>query len=220
MNKILVCPLTCNIFNDTRKKSIEETWLKDVQNYLWLTNEESENCAKLSEAADYYSATVRHVNSFSYIYNMEKEYDWYFFCDDDTFVNYKNLDNFVSSLDKEQYKAYGMILDSQKDPGNPIWRQISKNYKFFSGGAGFIFNRVSLEKVMRMGKCIIRDGILNGDVMLGMAMVESDIELIDIDLFRSAKPKDYHHSETEIKNMITYHRIIGQEMYDLYSIIK
>jgi len=220
MNEILVCPLTCNIFNDTRKKCIEETWLKDVESYLWLTNEESENCAKLSDTSDYYSATIRHVNSFSYIYNMDKEYDWYFFCDDDTFLNYKNLNNFVSTLDKKEYKAYGMVLSHAKDPGNPIWNQIPKNYKFFSGGAGFLFNRASLEKVMHLGKCIIRDGILNGDVMLGMALFESGVELIDVDLFKSAKPKDYHHTENDIKKMITYHRIIGQEMYDLNKIIK
>ena len=48
---------------------------------------------KVSDDFTYSSNEPKHVNVIKYLIENDYQYEWFFFCDDDTFVNTKNLES-------------------------------------------------------------------------------------------------------------------------------
>jgi hypothetical protein len=134
------------------------------------------------------------------------QYEWFFFCDDDTFVNTKNLEKNIDLFDKN--KINGNIL-------NGTWSR-DKELKYCSGGAGYLIHKTVLSK---LSTTIKMTGSGYSDVSLGICARELGIDFINYDGFKSQSPDYYEREIDTIKNMFTYHYISSDTMIEMYNLI-
>jgi hypothetical protein len=210
--KILISIISTSKYFDSRIKLIQETWLKDVENYVIITdyNDESTNSVKVTEDSTYQSNVEKNFKSFHHFYEKYNDFDWFMNLDDDTFLNYGNLKNLLESYSKDDIFMLGRINHGT------LPQDTSLNY--CSGGAGYIFNRKTLEilKDIDMSYNLSRFA----DANVGMFCRDKNIKLIDNDLFNPREPEYYGFDENQIKNKITFHYIFNEKFEHLYKLIK
>ena len=99
--KILYIILTCEKYRN-RMQWQKSTWLKNVNesDYIYLEEPVGEET--------YNNAPKKYVQFFS-SFERILEYDWVFFCDDDTFVFTDRLKHFLTPIDRTP-KMIGYIL--------------------------------------------------------------------------------------------------------------
>ena len=203
MKKILYCILHGSM-NPQRYYNVKETWGKDVDCLFYSDHEDKEkNIVKVSNRTDYHSNEEKHINSLKYINENHKGYEWYFFCDDDTFVDINKLEKLLDTLDKES--VYGSIIHS--------WPR-DKTLGYCSGGAGYLISNKLLE-IIGVNIEILKTGY--SDVTLGIYLRNSNIEVKDLDFFKSQPPESYSLNELDIPKYITFHYIKTKEKMSYLS---
>jgi hypothetical protein len=205
MKKILYVLLHGSM-NPDRYFNVKKTWGKDVNCLFYSDHEDTEkNIIKVSDRKDYHSNEDKHINVLHYVSNNVKDYEWFFFCDDDTFVNTKKLENFVDLLDKDS--VHGSVL-------NGTW-SVDKSLNYCSGGAGYLIHTELLHKITRHLK-ILNTGY--SDVTLGLLLRELGIKSIDYNFFNSQPPSFYNIPVDDTSNYITFHYIKTiNDMNNLFS---
>ena len=106
MKKILYVILhTCT--RPDRHDGIVNSWGKDVD-YIFYADcdNEEKKIIKVSDDSSYSSNEPKHINVIKYLIENDYQYDWFFFCDDDTFVNTKRLENNLENFDVEKINGY------------------------------------------------------------------------------------------------------------------
>jgi len=197
MKKILYVILHGSM-NPSRYFNIKETWGKDVDCLFYSDHEEIEkNIIKVSDRKDYHSCELKHVNVIQYVSNNIKDYEWLFFCDDDTFVNTKKLENLLDTFDKNS--VHGSVIHS--------WPE-DFSLGYCSGGAGYLIHSKLLEKISKNIR-LLNTGY--SDVTLGLCLREQNIPVFDYELFRCGPPSFYGYQDDVIKNHITFHYIITKD---------
>lgn len=209
--KILISIISTRKYLESRIELIQKTWLKDVENYVIISDytDESINTFKITEDTTYESNVEKNFKSFDFFYNNYSDFDWYMNLDDDTFLNYKKLKECLQSYSTEEIFMLGRInYGSLPD-------DTSLNY--CSGGAGYVFNRKTLE----MLKTITNDYNKSrfADANVGMFCRDHNIKLIDNDLFHQREPEFYGFPDEVIKNNVTFHYVFGEKFNKLYNLI-
>ena len=200
MIKYLV--ITSHKYRD-RQNNISLTWGADAD--LVFYSDETRDEPKTIKTTDddtIAGAEHKHVNM---IRLLEKEFldsEWFFFCDDDTFVNTKLLEDFVKGCDPDT--IYGDIIS--------CW-PTDTTLHYPSGGAGLLMSR----KVLNiLSTTISHRGSGYGDVALGLAIRDSQIKMQHDDRFHSQPPASYHILDT--KQHFTFHYIKDLDtMLKLYN---
>ena len=176
-----------------RKIHIKNTWGKN-QDCLFYSDYEDKNynVIKVSDRTDYHSNEEKHINLINLLLNDLPNYEWFFFCDDDTYVNVQTLISILPTLDKST--IVGSVINS--------W---SKDWtlNYCSVGAGFIIHRDLLKNFDKIP--ILNTGY--SDVTLGFFLREKNIKLINSDLFHSQNPKFYNLNENNITHFVTFHYV-------------
>ena len=108
------------------------TWGKDVSSdLLFYSDHENhqEQTIKVSNRSDYASGEEKQINVINILANnaMYNHYDWYFFCDNDTFVNTKNLSQLSKICATDT--VHGLVATS--------WPQ-DPSLQYCGGGAGIL----------------------------------------------------------------------------------
>jgi hypothetical protein len=194
MKKILYVVLHGSA-NSHRYHHVMNTWGKNVDVLFYSDSEDlDKKIIKVSDRTDYRSAEDKHVNVFKFLYKEKNNYEWFFFCDDDTFVNTPKMDQFLVNLN--QNEVYGSVLSE-------TWPD-DRSLKYCSGGAGYLIHRNLLVS--------ISDHIKNmntgySDVTLGLCLREMGIIITDSDYFKSQSPEFYNIDIDNVKNYITFHYI-------------
>lgn len=196
--------------NASRKEKLSNTWLKGKSYYFFSDKENKKNnTLKMSDRDDYPSGEEKFINGLNYVLeNKEKfqKYDWFVFCDDDTFISEKNLFKNTHLLDKNMFN--GKILSLEKDPYNPIFNKY--NFEYLSGGAGMVISPncfYNLEKLTNFNTTW-------GDVSLGLSLQKQNFKINHIDLFNSCNYNDFSKSVEEIKDQISFHYIKDENDVD------
>ena len=206
MKKILYVILhTCT--RPERYDGIVNSWGKDVD-FLFYSDcdNEEKKIVKVSDNTTYSSNEPKHVNVIKYLIENDYQYEWFFFCDDDTFVNTKNLENHLDFFDKE--KISGSVIKTWgRDP----------NLEYCSGGAGYMIYHLTLKKLSE--SITVRDTGYS-DVTVGLYAKELSISFDNYDGFKSQDPKFYKVDKSTIKDIFTYHYIPSKEMDEYYQLIK
>lgn len=180
--KILYIILTCRKYAETRQRWQRETWLKNVD-YVYLDDDKG----------GYKEAPLKYVE---YLRNKELKHDWYFFCDDDTFVYTEKLNAVLE---------WQMILEPTiigfKGGEFKIY---NLSIPWCSGGAGVAVNKScakSIQKHLRDTRCpIITD---ETDISLAIwAKMSCNAAVIDNKRFSPFKPSETPHT---MKDCISYH---------------
>lgn len=196
MRKILYVILHGSIYSE-RKINIKETWGKHLDCLFYADYENKEyNVIKVSERSDYHSNEEKHVNVIKYLSEKTPNYEWFFFCDDDTFVNSKLLENKLNEFDEDS--VIGSVIN--------CWSK-DNTLHYCSGGAGYLINHKILKKLNTIR--LLNTGY--SDVTLGLFLRENNIQIKNSSLFFSQNPKFYGFNENNITEFITFHYIKNKE---------
>jgi hypothetical protein len=203
--------------NIKRRNIILNTWLKN-KNYIFFSDTQNlkEKILKTSERDDYYSNEEKFINGLNYILknkNKFEDFEWFMFCDDDSYVNEKNLLLNIHNFDKTKF--IGFVLNKQNDPQNKIF--IDNNFEYLSGGAGILINKKLLFKIEQF----INYNTNWSDVSFGFFLKNNKFELENCSLFNANNFDKLGHSIEEIKKQITYHYIKEKDEIEfLYELEK
>lgn len=209
MSDIFYTLIGCQAYK-SRQKALKESWLKDVKNhYIFASDEDTEDSVKLSDRKDYYSCEEKQLSSLKYLTENKPNYKWYFFGDDDTYVNTKNLENLLRSFSSD---SIGFVLSRMTDPYNTAFSRFNIN-AYYSGGAGFCFSQKLLMEV--------KDGPFPPSIHyadISMARLLGNVKFTHCNSFCPTSPTKLGHSESKIREMITYHYVSETEMNQLHEI--
>jgi hypothetical protein len=148
-----------------------------------------------------------------FIFNMNIDYDWYIFIDDDTFVYEKRLLNLLTKYNSDENYYIGKELDHIKNDF----------CLYMSGGAGYAISK-GLYKLLH--KYVKNTGINNSykhwcdDLCIGIWIQEiaktNKINQLNNNLFHLAE----HENDSQLTDAITFHKVITKEQYDFYASIE
>lgn len=187
--------------NKNRYNNIKETWGNNIDTLFYSDYEElDKNIIKVSNNNDYNSNEEKHINALKYTSN-NTHYEWYFFCDDDTFVNTKKLETSLETFNKNTVN--GLVCN--------CW-QPDRNLYYCSGGAGYLIHHKLLNTIAQNIQ-ILNTGF--SDVTLGIHLKNSNIGTTNYDLFRSQPPAAFNYNNSDIKNYISFHYIKTKEEINL-----
>jgi len=191
-----------------RYHNIISTWGKNCD-YLFYSDHEDlkNNIIKVSDNNSYNSAEEKFCNVMKLIPEDYKNYEWYFFCDNDTFVNTQlmlsNLENFSTDL------VHGEVINSFHP---------DKSLFYLSGGAGYLVHK-NIVKLMMSGVKNYNTGY--SDVSFGYFLRDNNIKINDCKLFNSQPPPFFKIKYENSHNYITFHYIKKlDEMERLYKLSK
>lgn len=179
----------------TRQRWQKDTWLKGVD-YVYLDQ-------PLNGEEIYTNVAHKYV---AWLKANELKHDWYFFCDDDTWVNTAKLtailrptsNAIMTGFKGGEFTVEGTTLKTQ----------------WCSGGAGIGISRVLLKGIQQY---VCGDPIISNesDTSLGIWAKMCDLGFVTIHnrLFRPQHPR--HASNNGVKGCITYHYCEKQDFESL-----
>jgi hypothetical protein len=199
MKKILYVILHGSVYSE-RKHHIKSTWGKNSDCLFYSDYEDIDlNVIKISDRSDYHSNEEKHINIINKLNKELPEYEWFFFCDDDTFVNTEKLNDNLDHFDIDS--VHGSVIQ--------CWSH-DKNLKYCSGGAGYLIHRTLLKKITNIP--ILNTGY--SDVTLGIYLRENNITSTNHSYFNSRDPKFYNVKDDELKQFISFHYIKTKEDHE------
>lgn len=131
-----------------------------------------------------------------------------FFCDDDTYVNTKNLNKLLETFKGD---SVGFVLSKLTDPRNDAFSRFNINH-YYSGGAGFCFSRKLLFELKDRP---FPPSIYYADI--SMARWLGSHQFYHCPAFNPTNPMAMNHSKLHIENAITYHYMNDSNMRQIYS---
>ena len=142
--KILYVILTCQKYLSTRCEWQKKTWLKDVEadpqsDYVLLCaapDPSNSHIFGCNTHDDYSSCPYKYHNFI--LNNKLDNYDFVFFCDDDTFVYHDRLVKLLDNYDPKESYLLGQ------------WLQHEKDFIVMSGGAGFAISNELYKKIYNL----------------------------------------------------------------------
>lgn len=206
MKKVLFVILH-GFLNKERCDIIKKTW-GIGQNLLFYSDydDQNNNVIKVSDRTDYHSNEEKHVNVLNYLAKNIK-YEWFMFCDDDTFVDTEKIINKLDFLDKN--KVHGSVMN--------CWPK-DKSLYYCSGGAGYLIHKSLLSTIGEKIK-VMNTGY--SDVTLGLFLRENGIGIINHEDFRSQPPSYFNYTDEEISKYTTFHYVKNiEEMLKLTNLMK
>lgn len=228
--RIKFITLTCEKYHNTRVSKIKETWGKD-QDVIFLSD------MNVGDDIIGYDYLPKGYENIHYKYSeffrkySDMSYDWYFFTDDDTYVNVNNikilLDKYISN-DPICIGVYGKLNPDATDkdgnytgfPLNTIQgSETSLPLTYPSGGAGFILSVESMRVINKYLNSV--DDIprcYSSDVTIGFWIRNSGISPVNMYGFWWTNPVELKHDDESISKSYTYHYVSEKMMDELFSI--
>jgi len=207
--KICYIILTCEKFLETRSRWQRECCFEGIQDYYYLSCKPGpNNVYGWGTADDYESCPYKYIAFFK---NMNLEYDWYVFIDDDAFVFPSRMEKTLSKFDSKKPLYIGCEMGHLD------------NLIFMSGGAGFVLSNPTyklLKKYVRSTDMksvqACREQMIHGDVSIGQWIknVGGSVELVSQGIrFSYVK----HESEEDLAECETFHYLKSEEDYLFYK---
>lgn len=228
--KIRFITITCEKYHDTRVKKIRETWGQS-QDVLFLSDM---NIGDDIVGYDYLKRGYENIwlkySEFLKNHNDDFTHDWYFFTDDDTFVNVPNIEKLLEKYDVNSSICIGHVgklnpngtdMDGNQT-GFPLHTIIGNNVylplTYVSGGAGFILSRKAMQSICKYIK-LERNipGSYNSDVTFGFWARNAGINIIDIKGFWWTNPTELKHNDVIFNYSYTYHYVNETMMEEMYK---
>lgn len=172
-----------------RQTNILNTWGKNVDLFFYSENEHNEN--QVIKVCDENNVEIKQISVFKKIQSdFYNKYEWFFFGDDDTFVNTILLENEINNFDKTKVvgqDAFG------------CW----KDLHYPSGGAGFLVSNEIVHNFFNSTNYQVGWG----DVTFGLNMKDKNIDMVHNDKFFSQKFDHYGIDIKDANKYITFHYI-------------
>lgn len=182
-----------------RIKNIKNSWGRHFSDIIYYADFELlPDVIKCTNIATTFGNEQKLLNRLIQV-KQNNDWDWYFFVDDDTFVNSINLFSLLNNIDKN--KAYGRIVGG--------W-----GIDYFQGGGGTLISNKLISAIPNSN--LYLRGSTYSDVLFGQIMKDSNIELVHIEEFYDRSPLSYNLNTEQIKKAITFHQV-ANTMIDLYK---
>ena len=218
--KILTTILTCSSTQE-RADACLDTWIQDIKtphDYIFYgdktqsqsmdrawncTPDDGECRSRLPEKT--YKMLVK---------SLDYEWDFLFKCDDDTYLNFNQLVEFL-----QDYNASDDLY---------IGKQLINPFPYAQGGAGYILTRTAVQKCLKSLKYIYGDKSKNKnaeDYSVGLALRDQKIDLINTDLLSTPHPQKAKQDQAVCvdainkSNKITTHYVNSDTMKTIYRSI-
>lgn len=200
MKKILYLIMSCQK-NEHRQRGILDSWGNGQDIFFYSEHDNhSLNVVKVCEENNVVRKQVSVFNKIKQ--DFHNKYDWFFFGDDDTFVNTKIMNDKLDEFNKDYLHGVSMC-------GN--WGDLS----YPSGGAGFLINNQIIHKFFDQEF----PDVPHGDVAVGFLMRNSGVELMPTKGFCYNTPEHHKIQMENTHNFVTFHYIREpQGMMELYNI--
>lgn len=231
MKNIEFIVLSCDAYITTRVKAIRESWAAgETVKYLVDTKSNLEYFIGFDTQKNYNGIYEKYLNFFK-TYNFNK-HDYYFFTDDDTFVNKKNL-NKLKLPSKDELFCVGRMLCLNPD-GTDCWGNqtgadlsqlkgdgISLPLYYPSGGSGFILSKASCNQIQKyLFDCNNPPKSKYSDVSIGFWLRNCNIQLIKNENFwwdtHEKLLKNILENYTSDEDVITFH-YVNEVMMSKYN---
>ena len=198
MKKLLSVHILTSYKCRARQESQLSTWLQGFDDFTFYTDtclEGLPNQISASNDDSYEGCADKQVNEINRIkdHKLYDDFEWFFFCDDDTFVNLNELKKFCSEK-LQAFETYGKVGNSW--PPDP-------SLSFYSGGAGFLLRSDFIKNSTRITR---KNGLGFSDVTVGLWLRENNIKVNHESRFNSHTP-ELHNKQGYEKNEITFHYI-------------
>jgi hypothetical protein len=163
---------------------------------------------KLAETDDYYSAIDKTLLGMIHHYDNQTNFDYFFICDDDTYINFINYDLFLKKIEsrQKQLEIYGCTGPINGDGRIHV-----------TGGPGILLNRATFQTIVPYIKKYYIRHVINSDVSLALNIHHYNmtnnppIEFVEVPEFLN--PNKMLH---DLKKIITYHIRDQYDYYQLY----
>ena len=232
--KIKSIIVTCEKYHDSRVKSIEETWGKDIETIFLSDINDNDKFIGFPELPTGYENLWMKFAKFFMSFNFTD--DWYLICDDDTFINVDNIKKLAKKENQDNpicfgfmcYLKEGALDEFNNYTGFPLQsisgHQTNLPIVYPSGGAGFLINKSAVIRIQNYLNSLSRIGIsipqaYNSDVAIGFWIRNSNVEFVKVDGFCPQNPENMEHEYSQIPKSYTYHYITPERMYELKKII-
>jgi hypothetical protein len=207
--KIIIFVHTCEIYEETRSKIIEDTWGKNKDNVVFITDNEKSTlknniyCGPYKKGMTYHPETV--IKMFNLFLNNYSDYDFFMIIDDDSYLYIDKLKTYLSFFDKNDTYMIGDFLNWVAPRSEPSF---TCDYnRWVSGGPGIVFTKKCIEKFIYLSKTI-NIPYINHDVWLHHLFLCSDkrIKRVDCPGFHQYNSKTLLQKYTkEDNNIISVH---------------
>lgn len=197
--KILYVILTCEKYSE--RKELQKEWIKYIgagDSVVYL-DEAFNKEGGYDSVAFKYSSFIKNCTVFS-------EFNWIFFCDDDTFIFPKKLNHLLYYFDCNKPIMVGRT-------------GVYEDYRYCSGGAGFAVSRTLIFRIKYFLLQNIYELFKNSDTTFGMwaKMAEPNLKIIDrIEQFQTQHLRHSDNDVVDIDSCISFHYCTE---YD-YNILK
>ena len=150
--KIIIFVHTCKIYEETRSKLIEDTWGKNKDNVVFITDNENSTLKNNIYIGPYKKGPTYHPENVIKMFNLflsnYDDYDFYMIIDDDTYLYIDKLKSFLSYFDKNISYMIGDFLNwpyvyNKNHANNSTF--VGDYTDWIGGGPGIVFTK----------KCII-----------------------------------------------------------------
>jgi hypothetical protein len=188
MKKIIYFLLTTESYKE-RQENILNSWGKDLDLFFYSEHEDKER--NTIKVCDVNNVEIKQISVFKYIEKTHyNDYEWYFFGDDDTFVNTKLLNKEIDNFDKN--KIHGSDIFG-------CWNDLH----YPSGGAGFLIHNSVIDKFFDSKNF----NVGYGDVTFGLNMEEKNIKIQNNEKFLSQHLDYYKIPHQKANEYLTFHYV-------------
>jgi hypothetical protein len=167
--KVCYVILTCEAYQPTRCQLIRDTWLKRIGSAdAWFLSARANPEARVlgwNTLDTYDSCPIKYQQFFL---NLPGSYDWYVFCDDDTYLFPERLEPLLGDPSRPQ--CIGMLA---RKPDLP---------PYMAGGPGFLLSSAAVAYLPEACRTIPIQSLYS-DVMIGIWLKDTPTEFIDNPLF-------------------------------------
>ena len=223
--------LTCDSYLDSRVVDLRNTFLSN-QNRVFLSDTIShlEDVVGYNTPKNYDGIQDKYIQFFKN-YDFSK-FEYYFFIDDDTFVNVSNLQKLKLPDSSEKHCIYRLCYLSERgldyhgnNTGYPIFKIKNASLPVYhpSGGSGFILTKECCLKLQSYLNNLEYNKIpISGhsDVTIGFWLRECNVNMIPNGQLWWTKPeelytnKDWPFNEQSEKEFITFHYIKDELVHE------
>jgi len=206
---IIIFVHTCKKYEETRSKIIENTWGKNKDNVVFITDNEFSTLINHIYIGEYKSGPTYHpenvIKMFNLFLNNYADYDFFMIIDDDSYLYVNKLKLYLSFFDKDDNYMIGNFLNWIA-PRTETYFTCDYN-KWVSGGPGIVFTKKCIECFLGLISKI-KVPYTNHDVWLHYLYMNSDkrIKRVDCPGFHQYNSKTLLNKYSkESNNIISIH---------------
>jgi hypothetical protein len=145
--KVIIFVHTCEKYEESRSKLIENTWGKDKENVVFITDNPTSKLKNNIYIGPYKTGPTYHpenvIKMFLLFLSNYSDYDFFMIIDDDSYLYTDKLNNYLSFFDKNDCYMIGDFLNwvAQIKESN-----FTCDYnRWVGGGPGIVFTKKCIE---------------------------------------------------------------------------